>query len=457
MPTPSTTIPSATLRSSQAQPRPLPWRRWSRWLLVWAIFTTLGSLFHWAGWIVPHEDPTRTVFLGEGIWRPIGNLFAVAAAPGWIVVVKIVERLLGYNLSVTIIANGAAWAFWFALLAALLRARRYLARGPLPLPGAAPASDTDTRNTPTQPSPQSASPSPINRSRRALLVNSAFAGGALTSTGAFAVGTALTPWQIVVARHRVPIKNLPPALVGLRLVQISDTHLGPRIPASHIQRAVALAIDLKPDVILLTGDYIHNGVAQIDRSAALMAPLCTLGIPVLGTLGNHDWYADGKKMAAALTAIGVRMIDDDRVYLDAATRTITAVLPADPTSALCIAGLSDLWTAVPNPKAALDGVPLQMPRLLLSHHPDCAELPALSLAAGRRVDLMLSGHTHGGQVAIPLIGRPIVPSLYRQRYAHGLVQGPAFPVIISAGVGMSLIPIRLGVPPEVVLVELVAN
>ena len=186
-----------------------------------------------------------------------------------------------------------------------------------------------------------------------------------------------------------------------------------------------------------------------------MAPLCKLGIPVLGTLGNHDWYADGKRMSAALTAIGVRMIDDDRVFLDAATRTISSTPPADPASALCFAGLSDLWTAVPNPKAALDGVPPEMPRILLSHHPDCAELPALALSSGRRVDLMLSGHTHGGQVALPLIGRPIVPSEFRQRYAHGLVQGPAFPVIISAGIGMSLIPIRLGVPPEVVEVELI--
>jgi predicted MPP superfamily phosphohydrolase len=91
---------------------------------------------------------------------------------------------------------------------------------------------------------------------------------------------------------------------------------------------------------------------------------------------------------------------------------------------------------------------------LLSHNPDVAEDPIL-LASRLRVDLMISGHTHGGQVRLPLLGTPIVPSRFGSRYAGGFVKGPAFPVIISRGIGMSLLPVRWNVAPEIVEIELV--
>jgi uncharacterized protein len=115
--------------------------------------------------------------------------------------------------------------------------------------------------------------------------------------------------------------------------------------------------------------------------------------------------------------------------------------------------VGDLYMDTQRYDAALGGVPADMPRLLLSHNPDVAEDPALAVY-GYRIDLMLSGHTHGGQIYIPGIGSPIVPSQFGQKYARGLVQGPVCPVFISRGLGHTVLPVRIGVRPEMAVIEL---
>jgi hypothetical protein len=197
---------------------------------------------------------------------------------------------------------------------------------------------------------------------------------------------------------------------------------------------------------VLTGDYIHSEIRWIRPAAELFRPLVESGVPALGVLGNHDWWAAGNEMRAALERIGVRMIDNDRVFIDAATQRVVGSVPV---RGLCIAGLGDLLTHVVDVDAALAGVPDGMARVVLAHVPDTAEEPGLISAGSPRIDLMLSGHTHGGQVKIPGLGTPIVPSKYGQKYAGGLVQGPRFRVLVSRGVGMSILPVRLGVPPEI--------
>ena len=122
---------------------------------------------------------------------------------------------------------------------------------------------------------------------------------------------------------------------------------------------------------------------------------------------------------------------------------------------MCIAGVGDLWEGAPDYHAALSGAPRAMPRLLLSHNPDAAE-DSKFVTGNYRVDLMISGHTHGGQVWVPGIGTPIVPSKFGQKYASGLVKGPACDVFISKGVGVSGLPVRFGVPPEIVVFDLAA-
>src|SRR5262249_41113746 len=136
------------------------------------------------------------------------------------------------------------------------------------------------------------------------------------AAGMGGVGTIATPWSLRLRRRRFAIRGLPPVLEGLRVVHIADTHLGPRIPGPFIESAVGLALSLKPDLVGVGGDYIHLNSTLIGRAAALFRPLCeALPGRVVGVLGNHDHWCDGEGMAAAMRAIGVRMIDNDRVFL----------------------------------------------------------------------------------------------------------------------------------------------
>lgn len=303
--------------------------------------------------------------------------------------------------------------------------------------------------------------SPTDPSRRRVLVNGAASAAGLMLVSAPVYAAAIEPNRIVVRKYRVGIRGLPESLDGLRIVQLSDTHLGPRVHESHVQRAVEIALAQKPDIVALTGDYVHNGPGSIERAAELFAPLVDAPgvMGVVGVLGNHDWYADGRLMSDALRAVGVRMIDNDRVFLEATTRSLTSATPADPAGGLCFVGLGDLLTGDVDPASAFAGIDGNTPRVLLAHVPDTLELDSVRAPAGPRIDIALCGHTHGGQIRMPLIGAPGVPSEYGQRYAGGLIDasvtGTRCPVVVSRGIGVSIVPVRIGVPPEVVVVDLV--
>lgn len=296
-------------------------------------------------------------------------------------------------------------------------------------------------------------------SRRRFLVDAPCAAAGALGAAGMVRATAFDPWRIATARYTVPVAGLPAAFDGLRIVQISDTHLGPFIPASFVRRAVEMALELKPDLFALTGDYILTSTRNIAPAAEIFVPLARPGaaaIGVVGVLGNHDWYGDGHAMRRALERVGVVMIDNDRVFIDGATRAIVPEQPAG--DALCIAGFGDLHEHRVDTAAAFRGVGAATPRIVLSHNPDSAEIADVAMARGgrapERIDLMLSGHTHGGQVRLPLIGSPIVPSDFGQKYAGGIVQGPICPVVVSRGVGMSILPVRFGVLPEIVEITL---
>jgi predicted MPP superfamily phosphohydrolase len=407
------------------------------WLVAWVLLVASGVAVHWALWIAPRLDPPIDTFTHWGWLTRVSNVTSTFGAPGMIATTRVVGRLFPLDLLITTISYGLAWAIWLTLLWALVRAARKLA---------APASRASGPSADAPPNP----------GRRRLIVGTAFAGGAAASSGTVAYAALVEPFRLGVTRYTVPIRGWPIELAGFRAVFIADTHLGPRVPAEHIRHAYELARDLKPDLLLFGGDYIHNGARYIQPAAALMRDMLPLapapltgapGTPALGVLGNHDWYADGPAMAAALNAIGVRTIDNARLFLDARTRTFTPDQPAGP--CVCFAGVGDAWEGRVDYAAALADVRAEVPRIVLSHQPDTAEDGAL-YARNLRVDLILSGHTHGGQVRLPLLGTPIVPSRFGQRYAYGLNPGPHCPVLTTSGVGMSIVPLRLSVPPEIV-------
>lgn len=269
-------------------------------------------------------------------------------------------------------------------------------------------------------------------------------GGLAAAAGAAGVwATAVEPGMLRLRRYEVLLPGLPPELDGLRLAHASDTHYGPYIGADHIRRAFDLLNAENPDLLVLTGDYVHRTPLAIPTGIEVL----THGRARLGAvavLGNHDHWEGADACRVELRRHGIPLLENRCLFLSA--RGLTSQ-PSDGGLAVC--GVGDLWEGEVDPRAALAGVPERVPRLLLSHNPDVAEQ-----IEGARFDLQLSGHTHGGQVSLPLLGTPLVPSLYGSKYAGGLVQGPRWPVIVSRGVGMAVTPVRLNVPPEVSLIVL---
>ena len=163
--------------------------------------------------------------------------------------------------------------------------------------------------------------------------------------------------------------------------------------------------------------------------------------------GNHDYWVDADSVRERFSAAEIPLLDNTRRLLTADGWTDDS----DAKDAICIAGLGDLWTDSIEFNSALKDVPETTPRLLLSHNPDTAELPD----AGRyRVDAMLAGHTHGGQVYVPGILNPFIPSRYGTKYKGGWCEGPQFPVLVSQGIGLAGMPVRIGVPPEFSLITI---
>lgn len=286
--------------------------------------------------------------------------------------------------------------------------------------------------------------------RRTFLATAAAgtAGFGVMVTGLYPI--LVEPGWLKVRRLAVSIPDLPASLHGITIVQITDVHHDEWISAQHVRAAVELANSLSPDIVVLTGDYVTANSALIKPAITELSRL-TSRIGTLAVLGNHDWWCDADEVQRHFTAVGIPLIDNNRRFVTPERRLSSVVVK----EGLCIGGVGDLWTDDVAPERAFLDVPETMPRLLLSHNPDVAEQE--NIAAGRyRVDLMLSGHTHGGQVRLPGLGTPIVPSAFGSRYSYGLVRGPGCRVNISSGIGMAMLPVRLNVRPEIVLITLQA-
>ncbi|MBY0114006.1 MAG: metallophosphoesterase [Phycisphaerales bacterium] len=416
---------------SQRRTRPLP-RAAAIAALVFLALTPIAFGLHAALWT--HGPYVLRLEPLGWLLKPLGNLMHILTAPGWLIA-RLMLRSWG---EADLVASAIACDAGIAILCVLGLWLRALRRELLWKPAFA-------------------SDSPTLRSRRRFLTNTLSVGCPALVGGTLVDAACRQPLSLDLARYTIPIRDLPPSLNGLRLVQISDTHLGLRVPRDFIQRALDRAIALKPDVFVLTGDYVHCGLEWLEPAAQQLACLVRWGIPTVAVRGNHDWFNDGRGMGSLMQSVGIRVIDNDRLFVTRSPAAIT-LLDTPSHDALCIAGLGDLRQHVVDPDTALHGVPPSMPRIVLAHNPDTAEHPSVTRRGSPRIDLMLSGHTHGGQVRIPGLGTGAgLVSSYGEKYAVGLVQGPACPVLITRGVGMSLVPIRFLVPPEIVEVTLIRD
>ncbi len=289
--------------------------------------------------------------------------------------------------------------------------------------------------------------------RRAFLslLGRAVPAGLLLPAGAGTYAVAFEPSWIEVRSLRVPLRRLPRALDGLRVVQISDIHRSEMVTGRFVREAVETALSLKPELIALTGDFITSDVAMFRKLARELKPLGEAA-PAFAVPGNHDtvhiyqWdrarCPDGAdRLADALGAANVTLLRNERR---------TPALRGVP-NALELVGLDDFWSPAFDPERAFDGVRAgEGPaRLVLSHNPD-----SFRSIAARPFELMLSGHTHGGQVRIPLLGAPVVP-IEDRRFVAGLVAADRRLVYVNRGLGYNR-RIRFGVRPEITLLELAA-
>jgi hypothetical protein len=254
----------------------------------------------------------------------------------------------------------------------------------------------------------------------------------------------LEPSRLVVRTHTIVVPGWGGAEAEIRVACIGDIHGGaPYVDRKKIQALVRLTNRQKPDLVALLGDYVILGVLGGDfmEPEELADALRGLDAPlgVYAVLGNHDWWYNGPRMAQALTDVGVRVLANETVAVSHGGRTVHVV------------GLEDEWTRRPDVAAVMRQVPAGEPTLVLTHNPDVfPKLPSLR-------GITLAAHTHGGQVRLPLMGAPIVPSRYRQRYVSGHVEEGDKQMFVTSGVGTSVLPLRFRVPPEVAVVTVVGD
>jgi predicted MPP superfamily phosphohydrolase len=265
-------------------------------------------------------------------------------------------------------------------------------------------------------------------------------------TGAAAAAAALGAWslwieprRLVVRREELEPAEWPAALDGLRVGLLADLHTGvPHAGLDAVTHAVDALLGERPDLVCLLGDFIDRRSllarpVDADALAARLAPLGGAPRGAVAVFGNHDWYAGAGRIAAALGGVGIPVLENDAA-------------PAG--HGLWTAGVGDYRIRGANVGRALAGVPEDAPVLLLSHDPDAFPfVPA-------RVALTLSGHTHGGQVGIPYLRRPFLPSEYGERYVRGHIVEGGRHLYVTSGIGTSGIPVRLLMPPEVVILTL---
>lgn len=278
--------------------------------------------------------------------------------------------------------------------------------------------------------------SPKQWTRRDVLKLSA-ASAATVGLGALGYGCAVRQ-SVEISRVEVKINNLPREFDGLTIAHLTDIHHGLYTGADYIERCVQIVNGLQPDLIALTGDFTYGGKRYVEPCAEVLSGL-RARIGVYAVLGNHDYYVGASSVAVALKRVGCSVMIDklDRLELRG--------------EKLWLVGIDDLYYGTTDLKKLLHDVPSEAARIAFSHNPDFIEEFA---AKNEHMDLMISGHTHGGQIRFPLAGAPQVTSAYGQRYVMGLNRNGAMQIYTSRGIGTILLPTRVDCPPEIVLFTL---
>jgi predicted MPP superfamily phosphohydrolase len=271
--------------------------------------------------------------------------------------------------------------------------------------------------------------------RRFLGLGALAAAGALFGCGA-AVSLVNQLEKVVVERVSVPVRGLAPALEGTTVAQLSDIHLSGLVRTDYVRRVVELTNSLRPDLTLLTGDYVWEDVDAIFELAPIIGRL-DARYGVYAALGNHEIWTDPSVVTSGLAEARLPLLRN---------RGVTLNIGGAP---LHVAGLDDGWSGRPDLSAALAGAPSDAPVIMMLHEPDLVDY----FASRGRITLQLSGHSHGGQVRSGKDEAYILPRL-GQKYDQGLYRVGDTWLYTTRGVGVTRFPVRYNCPPEITLVTL---
>jgi uncharacterized protein len=253
---------------------------------------------------------------------------------------------------------------------------------------------------------------------------------AIASYGLFEAG-----W-VKIDRQTLPLARLPQVFDGTTVAFLADIHHGPFTTIEYVAAVVRTTLMLQPDMIVLGGDYSLKDRKYIRPCLDVLAGL-TAPLGVFGVLGNHDYWHGVAETREGLKAAEVTELTNAGVWITRGSERFR------------LAGVDDMWTGNTNLPDALGNAKRDDACLLISHNPDFAEK-----LRDPRVGLVLSGHTHGGQVIFPTGGAPFVPSQYGQKYLRGLVHAPETLVYVSRGLGTTGVPVRIASRPEINLITL---
>ncbi len=249
------------------------------------------------------------------------------------------------------------------------------------------------------------------------------------------------PNRLVVHQETIQIDDWPKELSGLRVALISDIHSGGAfINDNKLRKIVELTNQQNPDLIVLLGDYMspnswHSRRVEPEVTAMAMKSLhAPLG--VYAVLGNHDWWYNGGKVRRAFEANSIPILENEVAEIKWRDKSFWLV------------GLADSWTRPQHIDETLAKVPEGATMIALTHNPDV--FPHLPPS----VPLLLAAHTHGGQVNLPLIGTPIVPSRFGRKYTAGHVFENGHHMFVTTGIGTSILPVRFRVTPEIVVLTI---
>ena len=242
-------------------------------------------------------------------------------------------------------------------------------------------------------------------------------------------------WFRVVTRQ-VRVTGLPAAFDGFRIAHLSDLHVGSLTPRSWGMRWARAANAAAPDLAVVTGDLVTSGSAYTREIADVLGEL-RAPHGVFSSMGNHDYFGEEERLVDALRGRGVKVLRNEGVVLDRGG------------ARLWLAAIDDTWTRRDDLGRALAERPDGVPTVLLAHDPN-----RFDQAADAGVELVLSGHTHGGQVAVPFLARTLNAARFPYKYSLGVYERGASTLYVHPGLGTTGPPFRLGAAPEVTVLVL---